>query len=75
MLEYPTFLLFRLPGGAYLDATLDRYARLDVRTMVGTHGRIHSRDLRVLGRPFLTRRADPNRMIADKATLSRMTIF
>ena len=47
-------------------ATLKRYGQLDIKTMVGTHGYVYSRDDAVPTIPFVTKRADPNEMIQDK---------
>lgn len=47
-------------------ATLERYGQWDIKTMIGTHGYIYSRDDAIPALPFVTRRADPNEMIRDK---------
>ena len=47
-------------------ATLKRYGQLDIKTMVGTHGYVYSRDDAVPAIRFVTKRADPNEMIRDK---------
>ncbi|HSG90172.1 MAG TPA: MBL fold metallo-hydrolase [Pseudomonadales bacterium] len=47
-------------------ATLERYRKLDVRTLIGTHGSICTKDPGVPRLPFVTVRADPNAMIRDK---------
>lgn len=51
--------------------TLERYLALDIRTMVGTHGLVYSVDERVRPAPFVVRRRDPRRMIADKLAFMR----
>jgi len=52
-------------------ATLERYGSRDIKTMIGTHGAIYSRDPAIARLPFVTTRADPNRMIADKLRFLR----
>jgi hydroxyacylglutathione hydrolase len=47
-------------------ATLERYGAWEIRTMVGTHGYIYSRDPALAPTPFLVKRADPDQMIRDK---------
>ena len=51
--------------------TLERYSTWDVRTMIGTHGAIYSRDPALERTAFITRRGDPNRMIRDKLDFMR----
>ena len=46
--------------------TLEEYLKLDIRTMVGTHGLVYSTDNRIPRIPFVVQRKDPRRMIADK---------
>lgn len=47
-------------------ATLKRYEEWDIKTMIGTHGYVYSRDEAVPIILFVTKRADPNEMIRDK---------
>lgn len=49
-------------------ATLKRYMKLNIKTMIGTHGYIYSSDENLPMTPFVTKRADPNEMIKDKLT-------
>lgn len=52
-------------------ATLERFAALEVATLVGAHGSIRSRDPEI---PFIlgvVRRTDPDRLIADKLAFLR----
>jgi glyoxylase-like metal-dependent hydrolase (beta-lactamase superfamily II) len=58
-------------SGADWIATLERYGRWDVKTMVGTHGYVYSRDPAVARVAFVTKRGDPNRMIRDKLEFLR----
>lgn len=46
--------------------TLRAYLDLDVRTMIGTHGYVVSRDERLRPRAFVVRRGDPRALIRDK---------
>ncbi|MEO1173627.1 MAG: MBL fold metallo-hydrolase, partial [Myxococcota bacterium] len=46
--------------------TLERYRRLDIETMVGSHGVVFSVDPRVSHRPFVTSRRDPKALIERK---------
>ncbi len=52
-------------------ATLERFACLDVRTLVGAHGCVHSLDAEFPPRFAVVRRADPNQLIRDKLTFMR----
>lgn len=52
-------------------ATLERYGRWDIKTMIGTHGYIYSCDPAVGRVAFVTKRDDPNQMIRDKLTFLR----
>lgn len=52
-------------GDAWID-TLERYEKRGIRTMIGTHGQVYTRDDSVPVLPFVTMRADPNEMIHDK---------
>ena len=53
-------------SGAEWIATLERYGRLDIKTMVGAHGYVYSRDDAIPAIAFVTQRANPNEMIRDK---------
>lgn len=46
--------------------TLERYAERSISTMVGTHGYVYTVDPAIPVLPFVTQRADPNQMIAEK---------
>ena len=46
--------------------TLENYLALDVRTMIGTHGIVHSVDPRIPAIPFVIERTPPRRLIEDK---------
>src|SRR5262245_33386956 len=57
--------------GDDLIRTLERYMKLPIRTMVGTHGYIYSIDPRIEARIFLTRRRDPIEPIRQKCEFLR----
>ncbi|MGH7856153.1 MAG: MBL fold metallo-hydrolase, partial [Candidatus Binatia bacterium] len=52
-------------GAEWID-TLRGYCRLDVRTMVGTHGYVSTVDEGLPARGFVVRREDPRRLIREK---------
>ena len=52
-------------------ATLERYGQWTIRTMIGTHGYVYTRDASVPALPFVVKRADPNAMIAEKCAFLR----
>lgn len=47
-------------------ATLERYSQLPIRTMVGAHGYIETKDDRFPVRAFVVSRSDPAAMLAEK---------
>ena len=51
--------------------TLERYQALEIKTMVGTHGKVYSADPRVAPQPFVVERTAPCEMIRDKLTFLR----
>ena len=55
--------------------TLERYGEWDIRTMVGTHGYVYSRDPSLRRRLFITKRADPNEMILAKLAFLRWAMI
>lgn len=52
-------------------ATLERYAELPIRTMIGTHGDIFSTDAAFARRPFVVQGRSPSSLIQDKLTFLR----
>ena len=58
-------------SGADWIRTLERYDRLDIKTMVGTHGYVHTIDAKIPRIRFVVRREDPREMIRDKLKFMR----
>ena len=58
-------------SAAEWNQTLERYLRLDIRTMVGTHGLVYTRDERIPPIPFIVKRRDPRELIDDKLAFMR----
>lgn len=52
-------------------ATLERFASLNVRTLIGAHGCVYSSDPDLAPRYAVVRRADPNAMIRNKLEFMR----
>ncbi len=51
--------------------TLERFAQLDVRTMVGGHGCVYTSDDRLRRTPFVVQHVDPNALIREKLQFLR----
>jgi len=48
--------------------TLREYLARDIRTMIGTHGLVHTTDDRLPRKPFVIDRTDPKELVEDKLT-------